>query len=352
MNKELQKYIRQSFPEYSHLTTIEIFEKQNKNLTKLNSLEFFSIDIAEFFDRHKDKLSDDFIDENSFNIKAKYNGCYAFLHNNTELFLNHEIKYKMLSISNQYKKFQYDQANFDSIMFWFISLIKKEMTPEYLLSSFIFGHLTNNKDLTSFLNFKLLDDKITIIMPYSLPPVKGSNISNPYSFNIECRNNYLYILDYNSEILFKKELTKITKSNFLNEIIEPLKNIIINMNNIVKKNYHALWEQDLYSYLSSLNYIDREDLNTIKTELFPIEYKSKYLDQIIYIRRPKINISFLFNGEVVSYCALNHYQGSEEQKLIDSYNIYKSLAEADSARIELEEIISTKGIVGQKIKRI
>lgn len=98
MNKELQKYIRESFPEYSKITVSEILSiKYNdadfiENISKIYGFhnivnyfmikEFFIIDIGEFFDRYRSQFTDVFIDVDSFQLNM-VNGFYSIsLHDN------------------------------------------------------------------------------------------------------------------------------------------------------------------------------------------------------------------------------------------------------------------------------
>lgn len=179
-------------------------------------------------------------------------------------------------------------------------------------------------------------------------------IQKKNNINIGCANNHIFILDYNSNILLKKEIKQITKDNFLNEIIEPLKNIIVNMDNIRKEQFQTLWKQDLYHYLSLCLFLDKQELDVIQIEVFQPEIKSKFLDLTPHTTRPKMEILFLLNNNVASSCLIDDTNKYNDyyKEILDSYNIYKSIEEADSERMELSNIIDGKEKEGPKIKRI
>ena len=373
MNRALQKYIRESFPEHSELTASEIFLIKHKDNGFINYIdqtygisdiadnflikEFFIIDLVEFFDKHENKISQNFANANSFQLNLTNEKFSVNLHNSTEdleLFFKNDIKKNKILLIYKNEIFEYNQCNFNNCMFKLISSLDKQTNAANLLSSFLLSYLEIKTDLGYFFEINLINNKITIATHYNLFYLNESNNPKKDKIHIVCANNYISVLDYNSNILLKKEIEQITKDNFLNEIIEPLKNIIVNMDNIRKEQFQTLWKQDLYHYLSFLAFINKEDLNAIKIEVLPPENKSTFLGQIIHSRRPVMEISFMLNNKRASSCLIdspckyNHYC----KDIMDIYTIYKNLAEADSERIELGNIVGGEGIVGQKIKRI
>ena len=373
MNKELQKYIRESFPEYSKITVSEILSiKYNdadfiENISKIYGFhnivnyfmikEFFIIDIGEFFDRYRSQFTDVFIDVDSFQLNM-VNGFYSIsLHDNYQnlgLFFINNLKDNDILIKYKNETFKYNQYNLDNIMFKFVSSIQQNKTTDNTLSSFIFGYLRYNTDLANFLDITLSNNTITIATYYNLFYQNESNNPKKHNLQIQCANNYISILDYNSNILIKKEIEQINKDNFFNEIVGPLKNIIFDMDNIRKEQFQTLWKQDVYHYLSLCLFIDKQDLDVIQIKVFRPEIKSKFLDLTPHTTRPKLEILFLLNNNVASSCLIDDTNKYNDyyKEILDSYNIYKSIEEADSERMELVHIIGGEEKVGQKIKRI
>ena len=373
MDRELQKYIRESFPEHSELTVSEIFLIKHKYNGFINYIdqtygisditdnflikEFFIIDLVEFFDKHENKISQNFANANSFQLNLTNEKFSVNLHNSTEdleLFFKNDIKKNDISLIYKNEIFEYNQCNFNNCMFKLISSLDKQTNAANLLSSFLLSYLEIKTDLGYFFEINLINNKITIATHYNLFYLNESNNPKKNNINIVCANNYISILDYNSNILLKKEIKQITKDNFLNEIIEPLKNIIVNMDNIRKEQFQTLWKQDLYHYLSLCLFLDKQELDVIQIEVFQPEIKSKFLDLTPHTTRPKMEILFLLNNNVASSCLIDETNKYNDyyKEILDSYNIYKSIEEADSERMELSNIIDGKEKESPKIKRI
>lgn len=125
------------------------------------------------------------------------------------------------------------------------------------------------------------------------------------------------------------------------------------MDNIRKEQFQTLWKQDVYHYLSLCLFIDKQDLDVIQIKVFRPEIKSKFLDLTPHTTRPKLEILFLLNNNVASSCLIDDTNKYNDyyKEILDSYNIYKSIEEADSERIELGNIIGEEGR-GGKVKRI
>lgn len=374
----LQKYLMESFPEHAELTLAEILVINSDKFNFIDFIDYkvigeslnefiienlFMIDIKEFFERNKKELPCDFINENSFEYSSIDDVFYFDLQNiNTEdtgIFLKHNLyqtqKNSELFIIYKGKQLKYNKSNFDRIMLKFISDAKKNTDPANLFTLFLYEYLKHDTDLTDLFHITLLNnDTITIATHYNLFYLNESNNPKKNNINIGCANNHIFILDYNSNILLKKEIEQITKDNFLNEIIEPLKNIIVNMDNIRKEQFQTLWKQDLYHYLSLCLFLDKQELDVIQIEVFQPEIKSKFLDLTPHTTRPKMEILFLLNNNVASSCLIDDTNKYNDyyKEILDSYNIYKSIEEADSERMELSNIIDGKEKEGQKIKRI
>lgn len=378
------EFLRHQFPEYCDITVSEIFVIKykkmllnrsdiNKNteqiLNKQRLEKLFLIDIAEFFERNEDKFLNDFINENSFELNLiNSNGIYSLtFHRETEhpkLFFINDLENDYLSIKYNDEIFEFNRSNLDNIMWKLISYLKTNQSPEILLSAFVFGYLKCNTDLKSFFDIRIFKNKITIETYYythfiSLYELLFNESNNRNTNNdnviIECKNGSIHILDCNSDIIFNKEFKDITKNNFINEIIKPLKNILINLDNIREDNFQTLWEQNLYQYLFNAEYlnINEKDFNNIKIEVFSPKDKSTFLNKKPHTTKPNMRASFLIHENIVSSWDVT--RGAQYnpyyQDLVDAYNIYKELADIDSEKIELMDIIGEEGR-GGKVKRI
>lgn len=378
------EFLRHQFPEYCDITVSEIFVIKYKEmllnrseinktteqiLNKQRLQKLFSIDIAEFFERNEDKFLNDFINENSFEFNLiNSNGIYSLtFHRETEhpkLFFMNDLENGYLSIKYNDEIFEFNKSNLDNIMCQLISYLKTNQSPETLLSAFVFGYLKCNTDLKSFFDIGILKNKITIETYYythfiSLYELLFNDSNNRNTNNdnviIECKNDSIYILDCNSDIIFNKEFKDITKNNFINKIIKPLKNILINLDNIREDNFHTVWEQNLYEYLLNAEYlnINENDFNNIKIEVFSPKDKSTFLNRKPHTTKPNMRASFLIHGNIVSYWNVSRaaQYNPYYQDLVDAYNIYRNLADTDLERVELGNIIGGEGR-GGKVKRI
>ena len=375
---KLIKYFRESFPEYSKLTLSEIFAIRHVDSQFMNEVyslydpsfrtknmiikDLFFLDWTELFKQYKDKYFHDFIEHNCFTYSFDFNSStfcvnYQLPMNNSEckkMFFTHNLTNKEITISYNNKTIEYTKKNLDKIIFKCLEFITKNNSINDLFLCFLDAYIQQNTDLMYFFNINLLKDNTIVISEYDSKYVPSQLHDETKKLQLCHQNNIFYILDGSSNILLKKEIEQITKDNFLNEIIEPLKNIIIDMDNIRKEQFQTLWKQDLYHYLSLFLFIDKQDLDVIQIEVFRPEIKSKFLDLTPHTTRPKMKILFLLNNNVASSCLIDDTNKYNDyyKEILDSYNIYKSIEEADSERMELSNIIDGKEKEGHKIKRI
>ena len=140
MNKALQNYIRQSFPEHSQLTVLEIYllnyldkifideiskfydESYNYNII-INDLIF--IDLADFFETNKEKYTHDFISDYCFksNIYLKEDQSLLVklrlnidLYKSSYISFSQNIKNHNFEINFKGKSLEYNKCNIDLII--------------------------------------------------------------------------------------------------------------------------------------------------------------------------------------------------------------------------------------------
>jgi len=375
MNRNLQNYIRQSFPEHSELTVSEIFaikytdsifmnniyQTYDSSLT-INSViikDLFFIDLAEFFDRNKEKYIHDFIDENcfyqSFNFGDGKFGVNFYSYNDIShskvLFFNNNLRNNEISVSYNDENLKYNKINFDNLMFKYIDFIKNNHLRSEIIFTFLYGYIKNNTDLSDFFLLSPLISKNTKIriseyfsMEHSIKNDEPKKHINIYHI----RHNF-YISDHNSNILLKKDLRLVAKSDFFNEIMKPIKDIFIHFDDLKQSNFLNIWEKDAYKHLSSI--MDKKYLDSVKIKINLPEIKSVFLDKIIYSQRPVIELFFILDEEVVFYLKMEGNYHYHNKDIIEAYQSYKVLAEANSQKKELQNLIISEEFANKK-KRI
>lgn len=375
MNLNLQNYIRQSFPEHSELTVSEIFaikytdsifmnniyQTYDSSLT-INSViikDLFFIDMAEFFDRNKEKYIHDFINENcfyqSFNFGDGKFGVNFYSYNNIShskvVFFNNDIKNNEISVCYNNETVKYNKTNFDHIMFKYIDFIKSDNLRSEIIFTYLYGYIKKNTDLRDFFAVSPLISKNTkiIISEYSSMEHSIKNNDPENHINIYHIRHNFYISDQNSNILLKKDLRLVAKSDFFNEIMKPIKDIFIHFDDLKQSNFLNIWEKDAYKHLSSI--MDKKYLDSVKIKINLPEIKSVFLDKIIYSQRPVIELFFILDEEVVFYLKMEGNYHYHNKDIIEAYQSYKVLAEANSQKKELQNLIISEEFANKK-KRI
>lgn len=375
MNTELKHYIRTSFPEHSELTVSEIFSLKHIDskfmvdvyqiydssftITSIIIKDLFFIDLAEFFDRNKEKYIYDFINENSFYQSFNFGdgkfGVNFHLHNDIShskvLFFNNNLRNNEISVSYNDENLKYNKINFDNLMFKYIDFIKNNHLRSEIIFTFLYGYIKNNTDLSDFFLLSPLISKNTKIriseyfsMEHSIKNDEPEKHINIYHI----RHNF-YISDHNSNILLKKDLRLVAKSDFYNEIIKPFKDILTHFDNLKKIDFSNIWEKDAYKHLSSI--MDKKYLDSVKIKINLPEIKSVFLDKIIYSQRPVIELFFILDEEVVFYLKMEGNYHYHNKDIIEAYQSYKVLAEANSQKKELQNLIISEKFANKK-KRI
>jgi hypothetical protein len=374
MNRNLQNYIRQSFPEHSELTVSEIFAIKHTEINFMNDIytvydssltinsiiikDLFFIDLAEFFDRNKEKYIYDFINENSFYQSFNFGdgkfGVNFHLHNDIShskvLFFNNNLRNNEISVSYNDENLKYNKINFDNLMFKYIDFIKNNHLRSEIIFTFLYGYIKNNTDLSDFFLLSPLiskNTKIRISEYSSMCPALNNNQDK--NINIYHKRHNFYISDQDYNILLKKDLRFVAKSNFYNEIIKPFKDILTHFDNLKKIDFSNTWEKDVHNYLSGI--LVQKDKDSVKVNINLPEFKSEFLDKIIYSQRPVIELSFILNNKVVSYLKMDGNYDYHNKDIIEAYQSYKELAEINSQNIELQNLIIPEEFANKK-KRI
>lgn len=372
MNTELKHYIRNSFPEHSELTTLEIFIIKHLDHNFMSAVQqtyytthvinptiiedLIIIDLSDYFIRYKEKYASDFLSEDSFLFKFYFNNhrlafnfnLYEKITETNSIFFKDNLINHNVIIYYKDEELIYNKYNFDMIIEDYISVVKKDYSYQEVIFSFLYSYIKENTDLNYFFNLEPLTSQNSKmkIKEYSMFYLTN-NICKHIS--IEYKENIFYILDHNANILYKKDLNLITKSNFSTEILEPLKNILNNMNKYRKNNFIKSWKNDVFQYMSTV--IDKQDMTALKVKIYRPKLESEFLNNIIYYQRPVIEIFFMLNNKVVSSLQMDENYDYHIKAIKDRYKIYKNVLNITNENLELQNLINGTKVENKK-KRI
>lgn len=225
---------------------------------------------------------------------------------------------------------------------------------DYVLS-FLHKYITHNKFLTGFFDLKFSKNEIKINTAYTdllhLNDPTSYNLDT-YGITIKCKKDQLNILDYHNNVLFEKKLIEINNNNFFNDLINPLKNIIIKIDNQRKENFDKLWQEELYRYLSHYTSVNKKDFKNVKIEVFPPEDHCDFLERQVYSKRPKMDLHFLLNGKnIITSIKIREHYHNHEMDINEGYKLYKHVKQVNLDKKELESLVDISKPTN-KIKRI
>lgn len=373
MNIELKDYIRTSFPEYSELTVLEIFIIKHLEHNFMSNLiqqtyytahvinstiiqDLIIIDLSDYFIQNKEKYVFDFLSEDSFLFEFYFNDKFLALNFNlyeqitetNSIFFKDNLINQNVTIYYKKEELIYNKYNFKVIIEDYISAIKKDYSHQETIFPFLYLYIKEHTDLNYFFNLEpltSLNSKMKIT-EYSMFYLTNNICKHIY---IENKEDMFCISDHNDNILYKKDLNLITKSNFSTDILEPLKNILNNMNKYRKHNFIKSWKNDVFQYMSTV--IDKHDMKALKAKIYRPKLKSEFLNNIIYYQRPIIEIFFILNDKKVSSLNMDENYDYHIQDIKATYQIYKDFLNINTEKLELKNLIgSTK--IGHTKKRI
>lgn len=394
-SKEIaQHYIRDYCPEHNELTCCEIYQlKYRENdsdfLNKVSEIlkpQYFSsisiediyeslffIDIAEFFDHNQELLKYDFIDKHSFGKNQQ-----VYSKNKMKMSLGHYNITPFNPIYNVYIDFIldkdklvsnenalillcnddiliYNKYNLNKSLLIYIEAIKKR----YLRSSIIFSYLTSflrsATDLTDFFYISSGGEKgnytTTISEIYSYCPCgKNGFYDKQNSINITKEKSFICFYNQYKKLLFKKDLRFISRNNFENEILIPLKQIISDLDNLRSSDFFTIRKQNLEKNI--LHSIKKEKIECLNIEILEPQIKCKFLDKLIYSYPPYIRIFFELLKETILLDPTEdrnyHYY---EEDFIEKYNKNYELLIVSREKGDLTNLLSGYNKTGSK-KRI
>ncbi|HCJ8467976.1 TPA: hypothetical protein NV714_001705 [Escherichia coli] len=372
MNTELKHYIRTSFPEYSDLTTLEIFIMKHLDRNFMSAVQqtyytshvinptiikdLIIIDLSDYFIRHKEKYAFDFLSEDSFLFKFYFSdkrlafnfNLYEQITEKNSIFFKDNLINHNVAIYYKEEEFIYNKYNLKEVIEDYISFIKKDYSHEETIFSFLYSYIKEHTDLNRFFNLEPLTSQNSKmkITEYSMFYLTNNICKHIY---IEKKEDIFYISDHNANILYQKDLKLITKSNFSTYILEPLKDILNNMNRYRKKNFIQSWENDVFQYMSTV--IDKQDMTALKAKIYRPKLKSEFLNNIIYYQKPVIEIFFILNNKEVSSLKMDEDYDYHIKDIKTTYQVYKDFLNINAENLELKNLIGTTKIANKK-KRI
>lgn len=229
-----------------------------------------------------------------------------------------------------------------------LNSIKKDYSHQETIFSFFYSYIKEHTDLNHFFNLEPLTSQNSKmkITEYSMFYLTNNICKHIY---IENKQDIFFILDHNANILYQKDLKLITKSNFSTDILEPLKDILNNMNKYRKKNFIKSWGNDVFQYMSTV--IDKQDMTALKAKIYRPKLKSEFLNNIIYYQKPVIEIFFILNNKEVSSLKMDENYDYHIKDIKATYQIYKDLLNINAENLELKNLIAITKIENKK-KRI
>lgn len=372
MNTELKHYIRNSFPEHSELTTLEIFIIKHLDHNFMSAVQqtyytthvinptiiedLIIIDLSDYFIRYKEKYASDFLSEDSFLFKFYFNNhrlafnfnLYEQITKNNSIFFKDNLINHNVAIYYKEEELIYNKYNLKEVIEDYITFIKKDYSHEETIFSFLYSYIKEHTDLNRFFNLEPLTSQNSKmkITEYSMFYLTNNICKHIY---IEYKQNIFSIVDHNANILYQKDLKLITKSNFSTNILEPLKNILNNMNTYRKNNFIQSWENDVFQYMSTV--IDKQDMTALRAKIYRPKLKSEFLNNIIYYQKPVIEIFFILNNKEVSSLKMDENYDYHIKDIQVTYQIYKDFLKINAENLELKNLIGTTKIENKK-KRI
>lgn len=354
MNKQLKNYIRESFPEYSELTVLEIYclnysDKNfitnisnfydglcNDNSIIINDLIF--IDLADFFEKNKEKYTHDFICDYCFKsnvylkedkgllVKIRLN---IDLYKSSYIFFSQNIKNNNYEINFKGQCLEYNQSNIYYIISNYISHIKQKKLRSGTMFSSLVGYIENETDLCHFFNVYLFSENALQINEHGVE----YDIDDDKIIIIEYKHHNIQISNQKSHIFYKADLRKISKKDFFYNIIRLLKSILIDINKKSKIDFYSSWKDAIYEEIEYMLPIG--GMNDLKIKVYKPEPKCNFLNKTIYSQRPLIEISFVFNNDVIWYLKMNNATFFYKKDIIEGYQYYKTLSSITHDKIEV-----------------
>ena len=372
--KGFQTYLRQTFPEYSEMTAYEIYQLKKQDLNFINSASKYLhyhgyllrliifFDYYEFIDKNNSSLldfmeifcpigcSDSFnsldktvisvnyegylpYKENFRGIKNEFNDCLtAFIINKKD---------DSIQIFQNDLLFEYNKLNLNKLYLNALQKVKEQVSHPNIVFNYLYSFLNKYTDLFDFYvtsSSHSIDHHI-IRFAEITPPTEVKKHNRAFLLFSQ-NNSFIEIISNNKKSLLDINLQFISKDNFLTNLVDPLKQIIINFDESQSNSYTQKW----------VNYIQSQ---------FPVILPEQNLDNIFQIKINNKNCysSFLnkdmYSGVVNAkiYCkqlnkeveiSSDFKSWDDEQKIIYLYELYKTFKDNEQLNSILNGSMKTK----------
>lgn len=369
-----QTYLRQTFPECSELTAYEIYQLKKQDLNFINSASQYLhchgdllqliifFDYYEFIDKNDSSLLD-FMEvfcpighsccsnsldktvisvnyegylpykENFKGIKNEFNDCLtAFIINKKD---------DSIQIFQNDLLFEYNKLNLNKLYLNALQKVKEQVSHPNIVFNYLYYFFNKYTDLFDFYvtsSSHSIDHNI--IRFAEITPLTEVKKYNRAFLLFSQNNSFIEIISNNKKSLLDINLQFISKDNFLTNLVDPLKQIIINFDESQSNSYTQKW----------VNYIQSQ---------FPVILPEQNLDNIFQIKINNKNCysSFLnkdmYSGVVNAkvYCeqlnkeveiSSDFKSWDDKQKIIYLYELYKTFKDNEQLNAILNGSMKTK----------
>lgn len=273
--KEFQTYLRQTFPEYSEMTAYEIYQLKKQDLNFINSASQYLhhhgdlLRLIIFFDYYEfiDKNDSSLLDFMEIFCPIGHSCCFNSLDKNV-ISVNYEahLPYKenLRGIKNEFndcltafiinKKddsiqvyqnnllFEYNKLNLNKLYLNELQKVKEKVSHPYIVFNYLSFFLNKFTDLSEFYvisgSHGINHHQVRFAEMTSPIEVKKYN----RAFLLFSQNNsFIEIISNNKKSFLNINLEFISKDNFLTNLVNPLKQIIINFDESQSNSYIKKW---------------------------------------------------------------------------------------------------------------
>lgn len=334
--------------------------------------EFILLDIYEFFKENKDSFTYDFIDYYSFakalvsfrqnNMKigigyineADYAPEYKFIFDiickDDTFFQNNENgKQEFFILVNNISS-SYNKENFSKAMFKYIDCIRKRYKRSEIFFYYIYQHIMNQTDITSFFGCHKSKDIIRIHEYEENAPINENGFySAREGIIIEKKGSFIICSYKNKEILFKQDARLISKINYDSKFAPLLIEAINFINNKRRDIYSDIWQQSFKNQIIKSLQISNTDFIHIKVE--DAENYSCFLKTKIYSKIPNVIIFFDFINNQI-FVKNDYSYRNIEKEIKKNYATYLMVKEAHDEKNTINKMIVTDEDITYKKKRM
>lgn len=372
--KGFQTYLRQTFPEYSEMTAYEIYQLKKQDLNFINSASKYLhyhgdlLRLIIFFDYYEfiDNNNSPLLDFMEIFCPIGYSGCFNSV-DKTVISVNYEghLPYKenLRGIKNEFndcltafiinKKddsiqifqndllFEYNKLNLNKLYLHALQKVKEQVSHPNIVFNYLYSFLNKFTDLFDFYvtSSTYSIDHHIIRFEEITPPIEVKKYNKAFLLFSQ-NNSFIEIISNNKKSFLDINLQFISKDNFLTNLVDPLKQIIINFDESQSNSYTQKWINYIQSQFSVILSEQNFD-NIFQIKINNKNCYSSFLNKDMYsgVVNAKIYCKQL-NKEVEILSDLKLWD--DEQKIIYLYELYKTFKDNEQLNSILNGSIKTK----------